>query len=62
MSDGANTTAEVREHLARAWRQRDPHGIWFYGTWLFNRCYGTAVLVNVAVAVVCVSVTLHFTR
>lgn len=56
----SNTTAEIRGSLAQAWRRRDGHGVWFYGTWLFNRYYGTAILVNVVVAAVCAFLTLRF--
>lgn len=43
-------TAHVRGMLAQRWRERSWRGVWFYGTWLFNRYYGTAILANIAVA------------
>lgn len=30
--------------------------MWFYGTWLFNRYYGTAVAINVLVVIATVAV------
>ena len=39
-------TADIKRHLRRAWQQRDRHGVWFYGTWLFHRYYGTAIVIN----------------
>jgi len=45
------SNADIRHHLRRAWAQRDGHAIWFYGSWLFNRYYGTVILVNAAVIV-----------
>lgn len=30
-------TSEIRHRTARAWRERDPHAVWFWGSWLLVR-------------------------
>ncbi|PZF11736.1 hypothetical protein [Curtobacterium sp. MCLR17_034] len=58
MTDSTESNASIRAHVARARRERDLRAMWFYGTWLFNRYYGTAIVVNVVVAAACVVASL----
>jgi hypothetical protein len=46
------SNASIWAHFVQARRERDLHAMWFYGSWLFNRYYGTAIVVNAAVAAV----------
>ncbi|MGH3703014.1 MAG: hypothetical protein ACRDT9_00155 [Agromyces sp.] len=42
------TNRYIRSMLRLRWRERDAHGVWFYGTWLLNRFYVIGIVGGVA--------------